>query len=192
MNLTIEMNSPRSTDGDHHVATMNTSTTGSPSTSAVVTSTTPGSPSTSASPSVGFTIPKASSKHEIYEDKKNSSKHKSTREFSETYHLKKHALRKTLGLQIGLSIAFFIQLIGLGFLPGALGWQFSLLFYHNFSNFAQLSFVIILLIIFNPLKEVQRLFEKAPNFLNNDKTVKAQGEEIQIEIQKVDPSPANV
>ncbi|KAG2389207.1 hypothetical protein C9374_014607 [Naegleria lovaniensis] len=185
MNLTLEMNSPRSNDGDKDSTnisnTFSTTNNNNEATNTTIHTTTvttdlsnqtPGTPSTSASPTVGFIIPKSNSKHviqnEVMDQKNKKNLSSKTKDFSETYHLKKHALRKTLGLQIGLSIAFFIQLIGLGFLPGALGWQFSLLFYHNFSNFAQLSFVIILLIIFNPLKEVQRLFEKAPNFLNND------------------------
>nr|CAG4709477.1 unnamed protein product [Naegleria fowleri] len=83
---------------------------------------------------------------------------KATMEHDRTYQMKKQALRRVLSLQVGLSIFFFVQFIGLCFIPGAISWQFSLLFYHVFSNVGVLGFVIILLCIYHPLKEVQRLF----------------------------------
>ena len=88
---------------------------------------------------------------------------KTNQEIDNTYQLKKKALRKSLGLQIGLTICFFIQLLGLAFLPGATGWQFSLLFYHCFSNIAILGFLIIQLVLISPLREVQRLFKTPSN-----------------------------
>ena len=88
---------------------------------------------------------------------------KNNQEFDNTYQLKKRALRKSLGLQLGLTACFFIQLIGLAFLPGATGWQYSLLFYHCFSNFAILGFLIIQLVLISPLREVQRLFKTPSN-----------------------------
>jgi len=87
---------------------------------------------------------------------------KSAIEKDQTYKMKKRALRKALSIQIGLSICFVIEFAGYCFLPGAIGWEYSLLFFHQLTNFGVLGFLILLLTIYHPLREVQRLF-KAPS-----------------------------
>jgi len=75
-----------------------------------------------------------------------------------TYKMKKLALRKALSIQVGLSLFFALDFIAFCFLPSAPSWQFSLLFLHMFFNGGQLGFLILILVIYHPLREVQRLF----------------------------------
>ncbi|KAG2392817.1 hypothetical protein C9374_011542 [Naegleria lovaniensis] len=113
---------------------------------------------------------------------------KATLEQDRTYQMKKQALRRVLSLQLGLSIFFFVQFIGLCFIPGAISWQFSLLCYHAFSNVGVLGFMIILLCIYHPLKEVQRLFHKDKHELQhemNDMSLKTNSMSNLKDIQKV-------
>ncbi|KAG2377883.1 hypothetical protein C9374_008968 [Naegleria lovaniensis] len=73
------------------------------------------------------------------------------------YEFKKAALRRALIIQLGLSACLFVQSIGVLFISVGVLWRYLLLFFYMFMNLGMCFFVILLLVIYSPLREVQRL-----------------------------------
>lgn len=82
---------------------------------------------------------------------------KFTAEQEKIYEFKKAALRRALVIQLGLSACLFLQSIGVLFISIAVVWKYLLLFFYMFINLGMSFFVILLLVIYSPLREVQRL-----------------------------------
>ena len=75
-----------------------------------------------------------------------------------TYKCKKVALRKALAIQIGLSACLFIESIGFLFMSGAVGLVYMLDIFYIFYDIGITVFIILILCIYNPMKQVQQLF----------------------------------
>lgn len=111
-----------------------------------------------------------------------------TKEQAKTYALKKRALRRALMLQIGLSASLFLEAIGVLFISFGFFWNYILLLYHIFFNVGMVLFIVLLLVIYHPLKEVQRLFRLPSDqvLAQQKKTTSTQpATNSQIELQKI-------
>ena len=75
-----------------------------------------------------------------------------------TYKFKKVALRKSMAIQYGLTISLIFQFIGFVFIPLTLTWNYFMNFFHMLYNIGIIAFVVLILSIYNPLREVQKLF----------------------------------
>ena len=75
----------------------------------------------------------------------------------QSYKLKKRIMKKALFLQYGISIAMFIESLCSTLIPLAFYWEYLLNFFHFLNTTSQLVYAILILIIFNPLKELQEM-----------------------------------
>ena len=92
-----------------------------------------------------------------------------TKEQQKTYGMKKEALKKALALQLGLSGCLFVESVGVLFISFGSNWGYIFLLFHIFFNVGMVAFISLILGIYHPLREVQRLF-RAPS----DKNIKMQ------------------
>nr|CAG4708827.1 unnamed protein product [Naegleria fowleri] len=74
------------------------------------------------------------------------------------YKFKKVALRKAMAIQYGLTFSLFFQFIGFIFIPISLSWNYSMNFFHMLYNIGILVFIVLILSIYHPMREVQKLF----------------------------------
>ncbi|KAL9645372.1 hypothetical protein ABK040_002571 [Willaertia magna] len=87
-----------------------------------------------------------------------------------TVDIKKAALRRVLILQIGLTASFMFQLIGFIFVALSPVWKYFLVIFFGISNIGIIAFVLLLIGIYNPLREVQRTHSKGEKELKSNLT----------------------
>ncbi|KAG2383171.1 hypothetical protein C9374_004508 [Naegleria lovaniensis] len=82
-------------------------------------------------------------------------------EWIKTYNIKKSALLKSMIIQYGLSASLLLQCIGFIFIPSSLGWSYLLNMFHAIYNFGLTLFIVFILIIYHPMKQVTKLFRES-------------------------------
>ena len=85
----------------------------------------------------------------------------SSSEWMKTYQIKKSALQKSRIVQYGLSACLLLQCIGFLFIPASLGWSYLLNLFHFICNLGIAIFVILILVIYHPMKQVTKLFRES-------------------------------
>lgn len=83
-----------------------------------------------------------------------------SKEKIKTYQIKKTALRKSLTIQYGLTACMIFQFFGFIFIPASLGWIYLMNFFHFCYNIGLVGFIVLILCIYNPMRQVQRLFRQ--------------------------------
>ncbi|KAG2379090.1 hypothetical protein C9374_007728 [Naegleria lovaniensis] len=83
-----------------------------------------------------------------------------SKEKIKTYQIKKTALRKSLAIQYGLTACMIFQFFGFIFIPASLGWTYLMNFFHFCYNIGLVGFIVLILCIYNPMRQVQKLFRQ--------------------------------
>ncbi|KAG2378435.1 hypothetical protein C9374_008074 [Naegleria lovaniensis] len=73
--------------------------------------------------------------------------------------IKKNALSRAITLQIGLSISLLCQALGFICIPLTILWKFNMIIFHHVYNLALCIFIVFILSIFSPLKQIQQKFK---------------------------------
>ncbi|KAF0973761.1 hypothetical protein FDP41_007148 [Naegleria fowleri] len=73
--------------------------------------------------------------------------------------IKKNALSRAISLQIGLSISLLCQAFGFVCIPLTILWKYNMIIFHHVYNIALCIFIVFILSIFNPLKQIQQKFK---------------------------------
>ncbi|KAG2393280.1 hypothetical protein C9374_006811 [Naegleria lovaniensis] len=74
------------------------------------------------------------------------------------YKFKKVALRKAMAIQYGLTFSLLFQFVGFIFIPISLSWNYAMNFFHMLYNIGIVAFIVLILSIYHPMREVQKLF----------------------------------
>lgn len=82
----------------------------------------------------------------------------------QTYMIKKSALRKSMLIQYGLSASLLVQCIGFLFIPAQIFKTILASVFHFIFNLGIFIFIVLILCIYNPLKQVTKSFSEGGDF----------------------------
>ncbi|KAG2373384.1 hypothetical protein C9374_012250 [Naegleria lovaniensis] len=87
-----------------------------------------------------------------------------------TFEQKRIALKKTMAIQIGMTVCLFFQVFGAIFIAINIAWSMAILIFQCFFSISSIAFISLILAIYSPLREVQKLFRADSNSSLNSAT----------------------